>query len=303
MGEGNWDDFWLFTPSVLIFIFFFELSALLACSLSVTFFFFCATLLSRKEEAELKATMVEKKVADEQAMRIAEMQQKYRREWEERAEREKEEERAERKKEWLAAQKESAKWDDRKKVLKKREEVAKSRKESAFSGNNFQAGHGRIGMSQRDKVWEKTSGVCRKCLQREEESNPKAERKSMSWDEWSEKNKTIGRENSFNAYTDVVSFYWTIHPSLEVVLMCDECATEDGLLETQPESERRSRHISQDVKDRVWNRDGGECVECGSKEELQFDHVIPHSKGGSNGYANIQLLCGRCNRRKSDTIG
>lgn len=67
--------------------------------------------------------------------------------------------------------------------------------------------------------------------------------------------------------------------------------------------EKRSRRISQEVKDLVWNRDGGKCVECGSNENLEFDHIIPHSKGGANTYRNIQLLCERCNRSKSDRIG
>lgn len=64
-----------------------------------------------------------------------------------------------------------------------------------------------------------------------------------------------------------------------------------------------NRHISQQVKDLVWNRDNGKCRECGSNERLEFDHIIPFSKGGSNTYRNIQLLCESCNRTKSDKIG
>ena len=66
---------------------------------------------------------------------------------------------------------------------------------------------------------------------------------------------------------------------------------------------KRSRRISQDVKDKVWNRDGGKCCECNSNENLEFDHIIPHSKGGANTYRNIQLLCEPCNRSKSAKIG
>lgn len=66
---------------------------------------------------------------------------------------------------------------------------------------------------------------------------------------------------------------------------------------------KRSRHISQSVKDKVWNRDGGKCVQCGSNQKLEFDHIIPHSKGGANTYRNIQLLCESCNREKSAKIG
>lgn len=66
---------------------------------------------------------------------------------------------------------------------------------------------------------------------------------------------------------------------------------------------KKSRRISQDVKDKVWRRDEGKCVECGSNFNLEFDHIIPFSKGGANTYRNIQLLCESCNRSKSDKLG
>jgi hypothetical protein len=63
--------------------------------------------------------------------------------------------------------------------------------------------------------------------------------------------------------------------------------------------------VPDDVKQLVWNRDGGACTSCGSTTELQFDHVIPVAHGGGNHEANIQILCGPCNRRKSSglTVG
>jgi hypothetical protein len=64
-----------------------------------------------------------------------------------------------------------------------------------------------------------------------------------------------------------------------------------------------ARSISQDVKDMVWRRDQGRCTQCGSNHRLEFDHIIPYVRGGSNTYRNIQLLCEACNRRKSDSIG
>ena len=64
------------------------------------------------------------------------------------------------------------------------------------------------------------------------------------------------------------------------------------------------RHsIPQRVKDQIWRRDGGKCVQCGSNQKLEFDHIIPHSIGGANTYRNIQLLCEPCNRSKSAKIG
>ena len=60
--------------------------------------------------------------------------------------------------------------------------------------------------------------------------------------------------------------------------------------------------ISNSVKREVWQRDQGQCVECGSKEKLEYDHIIPHSKGGSNTIRNLQLLCEFCNRTKYNRI-
>jgi len=63
-----------------------------------------------------------------------------------------------------------------------------------------------------------------------------------------------------------------------------------------------NRHISSDVKQEVWQRDQGHCVQCGSQLNLEFDHIIPVSKGGSNTARNIQLLCEKCNREKYNNI-
>jgi len=60
--------------------------------------------------------------------------------------------------------------------------------------------------------------------------------------------------------------------------------------------------IPDDVKIFVWRRDGGKCVKCGSKENLEFDHVIPLSKGDSSTARNIQLLCEKCNRSKGASL-
>ena len=60
--------------------------------------------------------------------------------------------------------------------------------------------------------------------------------------------------------------------------------------------------ISTNVKKTVWNRDNGQCVECGSKENIEYDHIIPVSKGGSNTARNLQLLCEKCNRMKGAEI-
>lgn len=79
---------------------------------------------------------------------------------------------------------------------------------------------------------------------------------------------------------------------------------EEGLLfNDDTKNINKRERITQDTQDRVWNRDGGRCVKCSSNEKLEFDHIIPFSKGGSNTYRNLQLLCEKCNRQKSNIIG
>jgi 5-methylcytosine-specific restriction endonuclease McrA len=67
-------------------------------------------------------------------------------------------------------------------------------------------------------------------------------------------------------------------------------------------SESKREPIPDEVKICVWNRDGGKCVKCGSQMNLEYDHIIPISKGGSNTARNIQLLCEECNRKKGENF-
>lgn len=67
-------------------------------------------------------------------------------------------------------------------------------------------------------------------------------------------------------------------------------------------SSERSRHIPDEVKREVWDRDGGRCVKCGKTDYLEFDHIIPHARGGANTVANVRILCRKCNLLKSDRI-
>lgn len=80
------------------------------------------------------------------------------------------------------------------------------------------------------------------------------------------------------------------------------CATPQQVGEPSkfiPATEGRVRKpLPRDVKMFVWQRDGGRCVQCGSNERLEFDHIIPWADGGSDTARNLQLLCETCNRRK-----
>ena len=71
--------------------------------------------------------------------------------------------------------------------------------------------------------------------------------------------------------------------------------------EKQDASESRDA-IPSAVRREVWRRDGGKCVKCGSRKNLEYDHIIPVAKGGSNTARNIELLCEKHNREKRDSI-
>ena len=63
----------------------------------------------------------------------------------------------------------------------------------------------------------------------------------------------------------------------------------------------QSKHVSATTKKIVFTRDGGVCQCCGSSIRLEYDHITPFSCGGSSDASNIQLLCMKCNRSKSNS--
>ena len=60
--------------------------------------------------------------------------------------------------------------------------------------------------------------------------------------------------------------------------------------------------ITKAMRTEVYRRDNGKCVECGSKEQLHFDHILPVAKGGTTAVCNLQLLCQSCNLAKGARI-
>jgi hypothetical protein len=71
-------------------------------------------------------------------------------------------------------------------------------------------------------------------------------------------------------------------------------------------STKRSRDPNLRLRFEVMRRDQFRCVSCGSSPattagvELEVDHTVPWSKGGTTDLGNLRTLCSRCNRGKSN---
>jgi hypothetical protein len=68
---------------------------------------------------------------------------------------------------------------------------------------------------------------------------------------------------------------------------------------------RRGRSIPNSTLLRVVRRDNNTCQKCGKHlrdEEIEIDHIIPISRGGSSVESNLRVTCMKCNRQKSDRV-
>lgn len=63
------------------------------------------------------------------------------------------------------------------------------------------------------------------------------------------------------------------------------------------------KHFSRSLRpnrNRIYKRDGYQCVYCGSPRNLTLDHVMPKSRGGKNSWINLVTSCIKCNLKKAD---
>ena len=138
-------------------------------------------------------------------------------------------------------------------------------------------------------------------------NNPEAE--AFRWFEYETTALCIYNNEVFQ-----INWRGSYHPSREeLALLVEHCAVsrhqEFARMRLEVEAFRNFERVQRmhpadrepiprAVRQSVWPRDGGKCVQCGSRENLEFDHIIPRSQGGSSTERNVQLLCESCNRSK-----
>lgn len=86
--------------------------------------------------------------------------------------------------------------------------------------------------------------------------------------------------------------------------VCPVFFNAESFTETK-ELRRRGRYIPRDIMLKVVRRDGQICQICHKNvpdNELEFDHLIPHSKGGSVSVDNLRVLCRDCNSTKRNSL-
>jgi hypothetical protein len=71
----------------------------------------------------------------------------------------------------------------------------------------------------------------------------------------------------------------------------------------------RTRYVRKQIHQEIWSNWERGCdhklengERCGSRRNLQKDHIIEFSKGGTNRKENLRLLCGPHNRYRSDQL-
>ena len=111
---------------------------------------------------------------------------------------------------------------------------------------------------------------------------------------------------SFNPESYPESIPQVIHDAVCNVFchICPVFFVGESVSETSAER-RRGRYIPFKTKMRVVRRDNYTCQHCNrhlKDDEVEFDHIIPVSKGGSSEEQNIRLTCFDCNREKSNQV-
>lgn len=85
--------------------------------------------------------------------------------------------------------------------------------------------------------------------------------------------------------------YWKANPDKRLAYKANRRAREQGAI---------GRHTAEDIR-ALFVMQRYKCANCRAsvKEAFHIDHKVPLARGGSNDRHNLEVLCPKCNRRKS----
>ena len=103
--------------------------------------------------------------------------------------------------------------------------------------------------------------------------------------------------------------YWVDWAPMEFIDDFEQWVSRRADLERKAQEEEEKQRHKKDTRVeisakyertflRIARRDGFMCQQCKDAKELELDHIVPVSKGGTNALSNLQLLCQACNREK-----
>ena len=132
--------------------------------------------------------------------------------------------------------------------------------------------------------------------------------------EWVEATFTNKRKNImkgiawgalYNEYKDEEYDIKVIEEQTAELILDDDVTKNSGIYSyilTGEEKHLSIRSFTPAMKLKVYEKQKGKCVVCGKKfeiKEMEADHIDPWHDGGKTTEENCQMLCKKCNRRKS----
>jgi hypothetical protein len=139
--------------------------------------------------------------------------------------------------------------------------------------------------------------------------------------ERSKRNKTFALHKSLTRYVklgkplhDVArqEDYWLWRIEAENFSLITEFVSSLPHARSRPDDDKHPRNFPGEVRMialELFERNGRWCPgtkgrarhQVGKHEPVEFDHILPHARGGSRSAINIQVLCEVCNRAKGAT--
>ena len=99
-------------------------------------------------------------------------------------------------------------------------------------------------------------------------------------------------------------FFRTLLPKLFVENeSVDICEIESTALPVKKTARIERVKMNIQIRYKILKRDQFRCKACGARAgdvELEIDHIVPVSKGGKTTEENLQTLCSKCNKGKTN---